>query len=231
MKTTPSLRLFLLTFLVFLLNFGIPTTVTAESLAPPQVGIQDVSEKLRVKLKDKAFIQNFEKITEFVDTVINPHVDFNRISALVLGQNWKQASAEDRAHFTKEFQTLLIRTYSRAFVEFKDWSIRFLPLSMEPGATKVVVNTEVLQPGIQPIGVSYRMILVNNQWKAYDIMIEGVSLVTNYRSTFDNEIARSGSLQSVISDLAKRNAEALAPKTSDSASLLKSSKTLQAQLS
>jgi len=115
--------------------------------------------------------------------------------------------------FKNEFQTLLVRTYSRAFVEFKDWSVRFLPLEMEPGATKVVVRTEVLQPGIQPIAVNYRMLLSKGEWKAYDIMIEGVSLVTNYRTTFANEVQSKGSLSAVIEGLVKRNAEALAAKT------------------
>jgi phospholipid transport system substrate-binding protein len=80
---------------------------------------------------------------------------------------------------------------------------------MEDGATKVVVKTEVLQPGIQPIAVNYRMYLANGDWKAYDIMIEGVSLVTNYRTTFSDEIQTNGSLNAVIDGLAKRNAEAL----------------------
>ncbi len=212
MKTKSFPFLFYLTFVIFLLNLGMSTLAKADALAEPQLGIQDASEKLRVRMKDKAFIQDFDKVNDFVQSTINPHVDFTRISALVLGKNWKQASPEERASFTKEFRILLIRTYSRAFIEFKDWSIRFMPLNMDPGATKVVVNTEVLQPGLQPISVSYRMILVDGHWRAYDIMIEGVSLVTNYRSTFDNEIAKSGSLQSVISDLAKRNAVALAAK-------------------
>jgi len=128
----------------------------------------------------------------------------------VLGQIWKTASADERQRFKEEFQTLLVRTYSRAFVEFHDWSIRYLPLEMESGATKVVVKTEVLQPGMQPIAVNYRMLLSQGDWKAYDIMIEGVSLVTNYRTTFSNEVKTKGSLSAVIDGLAKRNAEALA---------------------
>ena len=104
---------------------------------------------------------------------------------------------------------MLVRTYSRAFAEFKEWTIRFLPSEMEEGATKVVVKTEVLQPGVQPIAVNYRMYLVGNEWKAYDNMIEGVSLVTNYRTTFSDEIQAKGSLEAVIDGLAKRNAEAL----------------------
>jgi phospholipid transport system substrate-binding protein len=108
----------------------------------------------------------------------------------------------------------LVRTYSRAFVEFKDWSIRFLPLEMEEGATKAIVKTEVLQPGLQPVAVHYRMLLSDGEWKAYDILIEGVSLVTNYRTTFSNEVQTKGSLNAVIDSLAKRNTEALAAKSS-----------------
>ncbi|CAG1772266.1 partial Intermembrane phospholipid transport system binding protein MlaC, partial [uncultured bacterium] len=121
---------------------------------------------------------------------------------------------EEKERFKHEFQILLIRTYSRAFSEFKDWSVHFLPLEMEPNATKVLVKSEVLQPSTKPIGVDYRMELINGQWKAYDIMIEGVSLVTNYRSTFSNEIQTKGSLSAVIDGLAKRNAEALSSKNS-----------------
>ncbi len=211
MQTNTRPPLFFLTLLLVVLNLGFAVCAAAEPLAPPQIGIHESSEKLRVKLQqDKSFIHNFSQVNEFVQQNIYPYVDFNRMSALVLGHNWKEASSEYRVRFTKEFQTLLVRTYSRAFVEFKDWSIRYLTLNMELGATKVIVNTEVLQPGIRPINVIYRMVLVDDKWKAYDIMIEGVSLVTNYRSSFDTEIARSGSLNSVIADLAKRNSDALA---------------------
>lgn len=213
MQTNTKKPLFLLSLLLLIINLSVTFNASAETLAAPQVGIQESSEKLRLKLQDKSFIHDFPRVKEFVQQNIYPYVDFSRMSALVLGHNWKEATAENRERFTKEFQTLLVRTYSRAFVEFKDWSIRYLPLNMEPGATKVIVNTEVLQPGIQPIGVSYRMVLVDGQWKAYDIMIEGVSLVTNYRSSFNDEIARSGSLATVISDLEKRNAQALASKS------------------
>lgn len=190
------------------------TIVTAADLLPPQQAIQTASNQLQTKLQDKSFTKNFAQITQFVKQVIYPHTDFDRIAALVLGKLWKTASPQERVRFKEEFQTLLVRTYSRAFVEFKDWSIRYLPLEMENGATKVIVKTEVLQPGMQPVSVNYRMLLSNGQWKAYDIMIEGVSLVTNYRTTFSNEVKTKGSLSAVIDGLAKRNAEALAAKNS-----------------
>lgn len=186
----------------------------SENLLLPQLAIQNASEQLQRRLQDNSFSKDFKKITEFVNEVIYPHTDFDRISALVLGKLWKTATNEEKERFKHEFQTLLVRTYSRAFVEFKEWSVRFLPLEMEPGANKVIVKTEVLQPGIQPVGVNYRMFLSNGQWKAYDIMIEGVSLVTNYRTTFTNEVQAKGSLNAVIDGLAKRNAEALSAKSS-----------------
>ncbi len=197
---------------VLLAMFMSVASATAKDLAAPQLAIQEASNKLKDRLQDKSFTKDFKQINQFVEDVIEPHVDFNRISALVLGKLWKKASPEERADFKKEFHTLLVRTYSRAFIEFKDWSVRFLPLNMKEGARKVIVKTEVLQPGIQPIGVNYRMLLEKGQWKAYDIMIEGVSLVTNYRTSFKNEVRRTGSLKAVIEQLAKRNKEALSVK-------------------
>ena len=190
------------------------TRIMAADLAPPQQAIETASTKLQAKMQDKVFIKDFAKVHKFVNETILPHTDFDKISALVLGKLWKTATPDEQSRFKHEFQTLLVRTYSRAFVEFKDWSIRFLPLEMEDGATKAIVKTEVLQPGLQPVAVHYRMLLSNGEWKAYDIMIEGVSLVTNYRTTFSTEVQTKGSLNAVIDSLAKRNTEALAAKNS-----------------
>ncbi len=204
-KQFPQYFLLLVLGLVFNVS-----SVMAADLVAPQMAIENASNRLKEKLQDDSFTKDFQQITVFVEDVIYPHVDFNRISALVLGKLWRSASAEEKTEFKKEFQTLLIRTYSRAFVEFKDWSVRFLPLNMENGDRKVIVKTEILQPGIQPIAVNYRMLLSKGEWKVYDIIIEGVSLVTNYRTSFKNEVKRTGSLQAVIDQLAKRNSEALA---------------------
>jgi phospholipid transport system substrate-binding protein len=197
-----------------LLGFISVTEVIADELLPPQQVIQGVSIQIQERLKDKAFSQNFAQVTAYVNSVIDPHADFDRISLLVLGKLWKSATNEEKERFKHEFQTLLVRTYSRAFVEFNNWSIRFLPIVMESGATKIIVKTEVTQPSQQPVEVSYRMLQSKGEWKVYDIMIDGVSLVTNYRSTFNEQIKTKGSLSAVIDDLAKRNVEALAPKKS-----------------
>ena len=207
-------RYTLFSFFAVLMILMSNTQVMADDLLPPQLAIETASNKLQEKMKDKTFIKDFAKVNQFVNEAILPSTDFEKISALVLGKLWKTATPDERERFKKEFQTLLVRTYSRAFVEFKDWSIRYLPIEMETEATKVIVKTEVLQPGLKPVAVDYRMLQTDGDWKAYDILIEGVSLVTNYRTTFSTEVQNKGSLNAVIDSLAKRNVEALAAKNS-----------------
>jgi len=200
---------------VYLMLFGLLiglmplSKAVAAELSAPELAIEEASTKLKNKMQAPDFTKDFKQITLAVEEIIYPHVDFDHISVLVLGKNWKTATEDERKHFKREFQTLLVRTYSRAFLEFKDWSVRFLPMDKYENADKVIVKTEVLQPGKQPIAVNYRMLHDKGEWKAYDIMIEGVSLVTNYRTSFKNEIDRSGSLTAVIEMLEKRNKEAL----------------------
>ncbi len=201
-------------FFAILLGLMPATQLKAEDLQPPQQIIQSVSTKLQNKLKDKSFTQNFAQVTQFVRGVIDPHTDFDKIAPLALGKHWKTATTDEQERFKHEFQTLIIRTYSRAFIEYNDWTMRFMPLEMTNEATKVNVKTKVLQPGLQPVDVNYRMLLSQGEWKVYDIIIGGVSLVTNYRSTFNDDIQNKGSLSAVIDALAKRNTEALAAKGS-----------------
>ncbi len=182
----------------------------AADLIEPQQTIENASNQLKQRLQEPGFIHDFHKINDFVNEVIYPHIDFDLISSLVLGKSWKEATVEQKASFKKEFQLLLIRTYARALYELKDWSVRFLPVNNEEDPRKVMIKTEILQPGLQPISINYRMLHGESGWKVYDIIIEGVSLVTNYRTGFKNDVERSGgSLQQVIDQLARKNQEAL----------------------
>ncbi len=199
---------------LFAVQLALPPNALAiaEDLKLPQRVIADVSETLQKKLQDKVFTQDFAQVTRFVNNVIEPHTDFTKIAPWVLGKHWGAATPAEQERFKNEFQTLLVRAYSRAFIEYNDWKIEYQPLDMDSNATKVLVKTKVIQRNIQPVEVYYRMFLNNGEWKVMDIIIDGVSLVTNYRSSFAEEIARKGSLAVVIDDLAKRNAEALANK-------------------
>ncbi len=206
MNTAHLKKLLLLTFFGIVVGFSPLTKVIAADLAAPQIAIAEVSNKLKQKLQNESFVKDFSQVNVFVKQVIEPHVDFNRISTYVLGKLGRKAKKQDKDRFKKEFKTLLIRTYSRAFVEFKDWDVRFLPLKIKQGAKKIIVKTQILQPGIQPLSVNYRMVFAKGKWKVYDFMIEGVSLVINYRTSINNEFKKTGSLSAVIDKLAKRNA-------------------------
>lgn len=198
----------LMVFSLCMSVFSSSPTMAAD-VSEPQTAIEDASNKLKVQLQDPSFVHDFKKITTFVNQVIYPHIDFDLISSLVLGKMWKEATPNEKDSFKKEFQTLLIRTYSRALFELKEWSVRFLPLNKEEDPKRVMVKTEILQPGLQPISINYRMLHTDAGWRVYDIIIEGVSLVTNYRTGFKNDMERSGSLQEVIDQLTKKNTEAL----------------------
>ncbi len=199
-------------FFMLLLGLLPISKVPAEALQSPQQVIQSVSDTLQKKLQDKVFSQNFAQVVHYVNSVIEPHADFDKIAPLVLGKHWNTAAASEQERFKREFQILLVRAYSRAFVEYSNWTINYQSQEIAKDATKVMVRTKVLQPSLQPVEVNYRMFLKDGEWKVYDIIIEGVSLVTNYRSTFDEDIRKKGSLVAVIDSLAIRNVEALSVK-------------------
>ncbi len=182
----------------------------ADPLDAPQQVIQQTANQLQVSLQKPEYKDNFAKATTLVDQIINPHVDFDRVSMLVLGKNFKTATQDQRDRFKKEFRFLLVRTYTTAFTEYSDWKINYLPLEGDGNDKKVMVKTEILQSGGKPVAVNYRMVQDGSDWKVYDILIEGVSLLQNYRTSFNDQIEQGQSLDQLIANLAERNAGALA---------------------
>ncbi len=173
--------------------------------------IERTSQQVKQTLSQPEYQQNFIKATGFIDGIISDLVDMRRVTVLVLGKNVRSASPQERSQFMQEFKTLLVRTYTKAFVEYKEWRITFDPSTDTDNDGKTLVKTQVNQPGQSPVKVHYRMIKdkKTGQWKVYDILIEGVSLVTNYRASFNQEIAKTGSLKSVIDSLTEKNRTAL----------------------
>jgi phospholipid transport system substrate-binding protein len=145
-----------------------------------------------------------QKIFALAEEKILPNFDFDRVCRMVLGKNWKAATPEQQASFQKEFRSLLLRTYATALGKYKNQVIEYKPLRAEPGAKNVSVKTQILQPGGQPIAVDYSLVKVEDGWKVYDIVIESVSLVTNYRSQFSSEIRQNG-IDSLNKKLADKN--------------------------
>jgi phospholipid transport system substrate-binding protein len=168
--------------------------------------VKQTAEDVLSTIKNDKDIQsgNQQKIFALAEEKILPNFDFDRVCRMVLGKNWKSASPEQQAAFQKEFRSLLLRTYATALSKYKNQVIEYKPMRAEPGAKNVSVKTQILQPGGQPIAVDYSLVRGDSGWKVYDIVIESVSLVTNYRSQFSNEIRTNG-LDSLNKKLAEKN--------------------------
>ncbi len=144
------------------------------------------------------------RIREVVEAKVFPNIDFERMTSLAMGRNWRVASPEQQKRLIEEFRTLLVRTYSGALAQYRDQTMDYKPLRAEPNATDVTVRTEVLRPGQAPVPIDYSMTRTKEGWKAYDIIVGGVSLVTNYRDEFSEQIKTSG-VDGLIKTLAAKN--------------------------
>ena len=171
-----------------------PAMVLADAQGEPEGIIRSLSDQLRdVLQQDRERIRTDQGyVFKLADEILAPHVDFDRVSSLALGKHWRRATPEQKAEFIYQFQRMLVRTYATAFHEFGEWSIRFLPRHEGADSKKVVVKTEVTRPGAPPASVNYRMHFKDGAWKAYDVVVEGISLVTNYRSSFSKEVRQGG---------------------------------------
>ena len=145
-----------------------------------------------------------KRLMELVDKIVLPHFDFNKMSSWALGKYWRTATAKQKKEFTDEFQKLLVRTYAVALLDNANRQIKILPMQSSSGSDKVTVRTEVPQDGGFPIPINYKLQYMGSEWKVYDVEIDGISLVSNYRTTFAAEIRKTG-IDSVIASMQKRN--------------------------
>lgn len=174
----------------------------------PQLLVKQVTDKVLTRLDSEraALKADPRKIYPLVEDLVLPHFDFSRMSAWALGRYWRTASADQRTRFTQQFRTLLVRTYAVALLEYSGQTIGYLPSRMSASGRTALVRTEIAQPGQAAVALNYSVYWRDDQWLVYDITVDGVSLVTNYRSSFAAQIAGSG-LDSLIAQLEKRNAE------------------------
>ena len=175
------------------------------AMMPDQLVKKTADDVIEVIKNDKDIqAGNQQKIISLAEAKILPNFDFEKVSRLVLGKNWTNASPEQKAAFQAEFKTLLLRTYATALSKYKNQAIEYKPCRMEAGADTATVKTAIQQPGGEPIAVDYTLSKKADEWKVHDIVIEGVSLVTNYRSQFAQEIRQNG-LDSLVKKLADKN--------------------------
>ena len=145
-------------------------------------------------------------VYELVDRLILPHFDFERMSRRVLGKRWKEASPEQRRRFVSAFRSMLVRTYATMLNEYRGQTLIWLDPVARKKDDEIVIPVQVELSASQPVRVAYLMHGKGTDWKVFDVSVDGVSLVTNYRSSFRSEIARHG-IEGLIERLEARNAK------------------------
>ncbi len=179
--------------------------------APDQL-LQSLTDHMIQALKDndEAIKQNSNAVIPLIEKILSPHVDYAGMARWIVGrQAWLGATEAEKHDFTQEFKSLLIRTYSKALTEYNNQKIQYLPMRGEyQEKNRVQVESEIQEFGKTPTKVVYRLTKIDGDWKVYDIIIEGVSLLKGFQSQFSEEIKQKG-FQTVIADLKQHNSKDL----------------------
>ena len=187
--------------------FGMLAGSAIAQEAPDDMVRRSTNEILAAMKADKDLqAGNQKKIEKLADEKVLPYFNFVRMTQLAVGRNWREASDAQKKSLIDEFRTLLVRTYSTSLSQYRNQTIEVKPLKLAAAEAEAVVKTQVIQPGGQPIPIDYSMEKTANGWKVFDVLIDGVSLVTNYRSSFNTEIQKTG-IDGLIKSLADRNAK------------------------
>lgn len=186
-------------------------SVAAAAVAEPDVLVHDTTEEIlkRIRTNKDVYAADHKKLYAMVDELVLPNFDFRAMSKLVLGQNWRQASDDQRTRFTHEFRDLLVRTYSTALLKYTNEEIIYLPyrgpLTERTAEIRVEVKSTSGARNV-PLAYSFFRRAPGDPWKVYDVTIDGVSLVTSFKTTYGERIQRDG-LDALIAQLAKDSRE------------------------
>jgi len=185
---------------------SVVSLVSAQAQTAPDALVKTVATDVTAVLKsDPAVLGNPAKLKDLIESKLVPNFNFARMTQLAMGRNWAKASPEQQTALTNEFRTLLVRTYSGALASFRNNTIDYRPLRMQPGENDVTVKTVVNQANGQGIPIDYSLEKsADGSWKAYDVIVAGVSLVTNYREEF-NTVIRDQGVDALIKQLQGKN--------------------------
>jgi phospholipid transport system substrate-binding protein len=185
---------------------GLAVCANAQQAEAPDALIKRVSSDVLEAVKADKQVQagDIKRVMELVDQKVLPYTNFERMTAMATGRHWRQATPEQQKRLQQEFKTLLVRTYAGALSQVKDQTIEMRPLRAGTDDTEVIVRTQVVGKGTDPIQLDYRLEKTASSWKVYDLNVLGVWLVENYRASFSNEITKNG-IDGLIATLAERN--------------------------
>ncbi|MES2208037.1 MAG: ABC transporter substrate-binding protein [Pseudomonadota bacterium] len=181
-------------------------SVAAES-SPIEL-IKKVADEVLGEIKrDSAYQTDKTKLQAMVHTRIAPYFDFTRLTQLAMGKHWNLATPDQKKTLTEQFARLLVRTYSNALVTYRNQEIEYLPFRGQPEDKKAEVRIRVHGAGKSPVNVDFTLVNTpSSGWKAYDVTVGGVSLVTNYRDEFNTVIGDKG-VDGLISYLKDKNTQ------------------------
>lgn len=198
---------YMLRTLAFIALVGFMPALMAHDLKNmgPQELIRDTADKVieMVTVNREALEKDNSCIFMLVENTVVPKFDFYRMSQTALGRFWRRATDEQKKNLAHEFKELLVRTYAVALLNYSGQQIEYLPVRMKDGDTEVMIPTRIKQSGGPPIPIQYRL-HKKEGWLVYDVIIDGISLVSNYRSTFAAEV-RKGGIDGLIKTLADKN--------------------------
>lgn len=192
---------------IILIIFSSLSIFSAWSMDPPDRLVdRTVKEVIGIIQKDEELKNgNKEKMLDLIETKILPHFNFTRMTQLAMGQHWSTAVPEQQNKLVDEFRTLLVRTYSNALTNYHDETIKVNPVHSLGDRTEMTVRTIVVQgKGKQPVPIDYSMEKKPDGWKVYDVTVAGVSLVTNYRGSFNSQV-RKGGIEGLLKTLTDKN--------------------------
>ncbi len=188
------------------LFFAVFVATAAQAQEAPDAMVQRVTEDVLDIIRKDKDIQSGDtrKVIDLVEKKVLPNFNFTHMTALALGREWRKASPQQQTQLTDEFRTLLVRTYSNALTSYKNQKVVYKPLKMAATDTDVLVRTEILQPGSKPVQLDYSLEKQGADWKVYDVVVAGISLVSNYRDQFNQEV-RNGGIDGLIASIATKN--------------------------
>ena len=182
--------------------------LAAEDLSPEELVRQTTDRMLALLNKNRSTIEaDRSSLYGFVDEVVLPHFDFNRMAQWVLGKYWRTASKEQRQRFVEQFRNLLVRTYGTLLLDYSGQTIDYLPTRAGAEGDVANVRTQIIDKDGTRVQVDYALYRRDAGWKVYDVRVNGISLVSNYRNTFGSKVRQDG-IDSLIDDLAQRNKRA-----------------------
>jgi len=190
MKLMPILGL-----LVFLAaGPALAVTVTGSVDATPHAIIESTASAVTERLEGREdyFDEHPGELYVLVDELLLPHFDVRYAGRLVLGKHWKTATKEQRDRFVEVFYRFLLQSYANGILEIDQGSIKVLPADEQQSEKRIVVKTETRMDDGSEVPINYSMRKTQNGWRVYDVRIEGVSYVQNYRNQFNAEIAALG---------------------------------------